>query len=106
MQVVIFILAKLCLEQTKEPTGQICKEHMRPPKNCVFDGPKSNAAESTCIKMFLFSFLAFSPWIPFRGLQERQYYLGTNPRNTLVENVETSLRKGKAKPLAFDSMTG
>ena len=47
---------KLCLEQPKEPRGQMCKEHVRPPKNYVFDGPKCDVAESTCIKMALFSF--------------------------------------------------
>ena len=41
----------------------MCKEHVRPPKNYDFDGPKCNVAESTCIKTALFSLwpLVFLP---------------------------------------------
>lgn len=112
-QVVIFILAKLHLEQSKEPRGQMCKEHVRPPKNYVFDGPKCNVAEKHlrgAKKKSLFSlFSVSSPFvfflIPFRGLQEIYFHLGINPRNTLVENVKISLRKGKEKPVAFNLKT-
>lgn len=86
----------------------MCNEPARSPQHYVVDGPNCNVAQSTCIKMALFSsqpfFFFFLPdsFQKFTG----QSYLGRQPRNTLVEDVEISLRKGKQKPLTSDQKVG
>lgn len=86
----------LLAEPAEEPEGQMCRERIGPPKKWVCDGPQMKCPREQLHKNDPVQFLAFL-FLP-RFLSEvywRKFYLGTLPRNTLPENLQKSLGKGK-----------
>lgn len=91
-----FFFWRNCLEPAEEAEGQMRREHIGPPKKQVCDGPQMKCPREQLHKNDPVQFLAFL--FLSRFLSEAygtEFYLGTLPRNTLPENLQKSLGKGK-----------
>lgn len=91
-----FFFWRNCLEPAEEPEGQTCREHIGPPKKRVCDGPQMKCPREQLHKNDPVQFLVFLFFPRFLSeVYGREFYLGTHPRNTLPENLQKSLGKGK-----------